>query len=83
MLHRLIASSEDDGVEALGKSPNLSSLRELNVGRNPFTEKGAVFLKESTILTAMKVLILYEGADNTPDLVNFSKPELLAPRDQS
>ena len=73
---------DDVGIEALGRSPHLTHLRELKVGRNPFTEKGAIFLKNSTTLTAMKVLILYEGADNTPDLMNFSKPELLAPRDQ-
>ncbi len=69
----------DVGCKALADSKMIESLETLNVSRNPFTEEGAKGLKELKISGKLKNLILYEGVDNTPDLVNYSRPELLRP----
>jgi Ran GTPase-activating protein (RanGAP) involved in mRNA processing and transport len=69
----------DRGCEALADSKIIESLETLTVSRNPFTEEGAKKLKELKISGKLKNLILYEGVDNTPNLVNYSKPELLRP----
>ncbi len=69
----------DKGCKALADSNMIESLDTLTVSRNPFTEEGAKGLKELKNSGRLKNLILYEGVDNTPDLVNYSKPELLRP----
>lgn len=69
----------DQGCGALAESKIIDSLETLTVSRNPFTEEGAKKLKKLKISGRLKNLILYEGVDNTPNLVNYSKPELLRP----
>ncbi len=69
----------DKGCEALANSTIIDNLEVLTVSRNPFTEEGAKKLKDLKISGRLKNLILYEGVDNTPNLVNYSRPELLRP----
>ena len=60
-------------------SPVLTNLVELQIGRNAFTNSGADAVFNSKTLTNLKTLVLKEGAELTPGLVNYSRPELLAP----
>ena len=69
----------DAGCKALANSKMIESLETLSISRNPFTEQGAKKLKELKISGRLKNLVLYEGVDNRPDLVNYSRPELLRP----
>ena len=69
----------DRGCRELANSRIIESLDTLIISRNPFTEEGAKGLKALKNSGQLKKLILYEGVDNTPDLVNYSKPELLRP----
>lgn len=71
----------DEGAKALADSKELSGLIELHVGRNSFGVAGAKALTETKTLTNLKTLILNEGAGNSPNLINFSDPDMLAPRE--
>lgn len=71
----------DEGVKAIGESTTLSNLTHLYVGRNSFGNSGAQAISETKTLTKLKVLMLREGVETTPDLVNYSRPELLRPED--
>lgn len=70
----------DEGALVLAKSPSLSGLTHLYVGRNNFGPAGAGALSESKVLANLKTLILKEGAETSPNLVNYSNPDMLAPR---
>jgi Ran GTPase-activating protein (RanGAP) involved in mRNA processing and transport len=69
----------DKGCNALAESNIIENLDFLTLSRNPFTEEGAQKLKELKISGRLKNLILYEGVDNSPNLQNYSRPELLRP----
>jgi Ran GTPase-activating protein (RanGAP) involved in mRNA processing and transport len=71
----------DDGAKAIGTSTQLSGLTHLYLGRNAFGPEGAKAIHETKILTQLKTLVLQEGVETTPDLVNYSRPELLRPED--
>ena len=71
----------DDGAKAIGTSTQLSGLTHLYMGRNAFSPEGAKAIHQTKTLTQLKTLILQEGVETTPDLVNYSRPELLRPDD--
>jgi Leucine-rich repeat (LRR) protein len=71
----------DDGAKAIGTSLQLSGLTHLYMGRNSFSQEGAKAIHKTKILTNLKTLVLQEGVETTPDLVNYSRPELLRPED--
>ncbi len=71
----------DDGAKAIGTSTQLSGLTHLYMGRNAFGPEGAKAIHQTKTLTQLKTLILQEGVETTPDLVNYSRPELLRPED--
>ena len=74
--HNLIA---DEGARAIGESTSLSGLTHLFFGRNYFGPEGAKHVYETKTLTNLKTLVLQEGVETTPGLVNYSRPELLRP----
>jgi|TARA_B100000315_G_scaffold114598_1_gene105112 hypothetical protein len=69
----------DEGARAIGTSTHLSGLTHLYVGRNEFGVEGAKAIHQTQTLTQLKTLVLQEGVETTPDLVNYSRPELLRP----
>lgn len=69
----------DPGAKALGESKTLSNLTRLYAGRNYFGPEGGKALHETQTLTNLKTLVLQEGVETTPGLVNYSRPELLRP----
>ena len=69
----------DEGAVAIGASTGLRGLTHLYLGRNNFGSEGAKAVHETQTLTHLKTLILQEGVETTPDLVNYSRPELLRP----
>jgi len=71
----------DAGAKAIGTSTQLSGLTHLYMGRNAFSPEGAKAIHQTKTLTQLKTLILQEGVETTPDLVNYSRPELLRPED--
>jgi len=71
----------DEGAKAIGISTQLSGLTHLYMGRNAFGPEGARAIHETKILTQLKTLVLQEGVETTPDLGNYSRPELLRPED--
>jgi Ran GTPase-activating protein (RanGAP) involved in mRNA processing and transport len=71
----------DEGAKALGESESLAGLTELYAGRNYFGNEGAQAIHESKVLTNLKTLVLKEGVEQDPGLVNYSRPELLRPDD--
>ncbi len=71
----------DEGATSLGQSVSLSGLTHLYIGRNYFGPDGAQAIYESKTLTGLKTLVLKEGVENDPGLVNYSRPELLRPDD--
>jgi Ran GTPase-activating protein (RanGAP) involved in mRNA processing and transport len=71
----------DEGAKALGESASLAGLTHLYIGRNYFGNEGAQAIYESKTLTALKTLVLKEGVEEDPGLVNYSRPELLRPDD--
>ena len=71
----------DDGAKAIGMSTQLSGLTHLYMGRNAFGSEGAKAIHQTKTLTQLKTLILQEGVETTPGLVNYSRPELLRPED--
>jgi Leucine-rich repeat (LRR) protein len=71
----------DDGAKAIGMSTQLSGLTHLYMGRNAFGSEGAEAIHQTKTLTQLKTLILQEGVETTPGLVNYSRPELLRPED--
>ena len=71
----------DEGAKAIGTSTQLSGLTHLYMGRNAFGPEGARAIHETKTLTQLKTLVLQEGVETTPDLVNYSRPELLRPED--
>jgi len=71
----------DEGAIALGESASLGRLTHLYVGRNYFGNEGAKAIHESKVLKNLKTLVLKEGVEEDPGLVNYSRPELLRPDD--
>jgi len=71
----------DEGAKALGESAALAGLTHLYAGRNYFGAGGAQAIYESKTLTGLKTLVLKEGVESDPGLVNYSRPELLRPDD--
>jgi len=71
----------DEGAKALGESAGLAGLTQLYMGRNAFGPEGAKAVYETKTLTNLKTLMLKEGVETTPGLVNYSRPELLRPED--
>ena len=71
----------DEGAKALGESSSLGGLTYLYAGRNYFGAEGAKAIYESKTLTGLKTLVLKEGVESDPGLVNYSRPELLRPDD--
>ena len=71
----------DEGAKALGESSSLGGLTHLYAGRNYFGAEGAKAIYESKTLTGLKTLVLKEGVESDPGLVNYSRPELLRPDD--
>ena len=71
----------DEGAIALGESASLGGLTHLYVGRNYFGNEGAKAIHESKVLKNLKTLVLKEGVEEDPGLVNYSRPELLRPDD--
>jgi len=71
----------DEGAKAIGVSNHLSGLTHLYMGRNAFSPEGAKAIHQTKMLTQLKTLVLQEGVETTPDLVNYSRPELLRPED--
>ena len=71
----------DEGAKAIGASTQLSGLIHLYIGRNTFGPEGAREIHQTKTLTQLKTLVLQEGVETTPDLVNYSRPELLRPED--
>lgn len=69
----------DEGARAIGTSTSLSGLTRLYLGRNEFGPDGAEAVHKTQTLTQLKTLVLREGVETTPDLVNYSRPELLRP----
>ena len=69
----------DEGAKALGESTTLIGLTHLYVGRNYFGEEGGKAIYETKTLKSLKTLMIQEGVETTPDLVNYSRPELLRP----
>jgi Ran GTPase-activating protein (RanGAP) involved in mRNA processing and transport len=69
----------DEGAKALGESTTLIGLTHLYVGRNYFGEEGGKAIYETKTLKNLKTLMIQEGVETTPDLVNYSRPELLRP----
>ena len=71
----------DEGAKAIGESTTLANLTHLYIGRNSFGNDGAQAISETKTLKNLQVLMLREGVETTPDLVNYSRPELLRPED--
>jgi Leucine-rich repeat (LRR) protein len=71
----------DEGARSIAESSTLTNLTHLYIGRNAFGNVGAQAITETKTLTNLKVLMLREGVETTPDLVNYSRPELLRPED--
>ena len=71
----------DEGAKALEESSSLGGLTHLYAGRNYFGAEGAKAIYESKTLTGLKTLVLKEGVESDPGLVNYSRPELLRPDD--
>ena len=71
----------DEGAIALGESASLGGLTHLYAGRNYFGNEGAKAIHESKVLKNLKTLVLKEGVEEDPGLVNYSRPELLRPDD--
>ena len=71
----------DAGAKSIGESTSLPGLTHLYLGRNYFGAEGAKAIFESKTLTHLKTLVLQEGVDTNPGLVNYSRPELLRPED--
>ena len=71
----------DEGAKAIGVSSHLSGLTHLYIGRNTFSPEGAKAIHQTKTLTQLKTLVLQEGVETSPDLVNYSRPELLRPED--
>ncbi len=71
----------DEGAIALGESVSLAGLTHLYIGRNYFGPDGAQAIYESKTLKGLKTLVLKEGVESDPGLVNYSRPELLRPDD--
>ncbi len=71
----------DAGAQAIAESTTLGNLTHLYIGRNPLGNAGGQALTETKTLKNLKVLMLREGVETTPDLVNYSRPELLRPED--
>ncbi len=71
----------DPGARALGESTQLTGLTHLYLGRNYFGPEGGKAVYETKTLKNLKVLMLQEGVETTPGLVNYSRPELLRPED--
>ena len=71
----------DEGAKAIGSSMHLSGLTHLYIGRNVFGPEGAKAIHQTKTLTRLKTLVLQEGVETTPGLVNYSRPELLRPED--
>ena len=71
----------DEGAKALGESSSLGGLTHLYAGRNYFGAEGAKAIYESKTLTGLETLVLKEGVESDPGLVNYSRPELLRPDD--
>lgn len=71
----------DEGAKAIGESTTLTGLTHLYMGRNYFGPEGAKAIAETKTLKDLKVLMLQEGVETTPGLVNYSRPELLRPED--
>ncbi|MBV51152.1 MAG: hypothetical protein CMH77_01400 [Nitrospinae bacterium] len=69
----------DEGAIAIGASTHLNGLTHLYVGRNEFGVEGAKAIHQTQTLTQLRTLVLKEGVETTPDLVNYSRPELLHP----
>jgi Leucine-rich repeat (LRR) protein len=69
----------DEGAKALGESTTLSELTHLYIGRNYFGEEGGRAVYETKTLKNLKTLMIKEGVETTPGLVNYSRPELLRP----
>lgn len=69
----------DAGAKALGASTAFPKLTALYLGRNYFTAEGAQAVYETKTMTELKTLVLQEGVETTPGLVNYSRPELLRP----
>lgn len=69
----------DEGAKALGESTTLSELTHLYIGRNYFGEEGGKAIYETKTLKNLKTLMIQEGVEKTPGLVNYSRPELLRP----
>ena len=70
-----------EGAIALGESASLGGLTHLYAGRNYFGNEGAKAIHESKVLKNLKTLVLKEGVEEDPGLVNYSRPELLRPDD--
>ena len=71
----------DEGAKAIGTSTHLTGLTHLYMGRNGFSPEGAKVIHQTKTLTKLKTLVLQEGVETSPDLVNYSRPELLRPED--
>ena len=71
----------DEGAKAIGTSTYLTGLTHLYMGRNGFSPEGAKVIHQTKTLTKLKTLVLQEGVETSPDLVNYSRPELLRPED--
>ena len=71
----------DEGAKAIGTSTHLTGLTHLYMGRNGFSPEGAKIIHQTKTLTKLKTLVLQEGVETSPDLVNYSRPELLRPED--
>lgn len=71
----------DPGAKALGESTVLCELTHLYMGRNLFGKEGAQAVYETKTLTHLKTLVIQEGVETNPGLVNYSRPELLRPED--
>jgi len=69
----------DEGAMAIGASTHLRGLTHLYIGRNEFGSEGAKAIHQTKTLTQLKTLVLKEGVETTPGLVNYSRPELLRP----
>ena len=69
----------DEGAKALGASTTLGELTHLYIGRNYFGEEGGKAVYETKTLKNLKTLMIQEGVETTPGLVNYSRPELLRP----
>jgi len=71
----------DEGAKAVGECAAFVGLTKLYAGRNYFGNEGAKAIHESKVLKNLKTLVLKEGVEEDPGLVNYSRPELLRPDD--